>query len=396
MELNPFSHDFHADPYPVYRWLREEAPCYYNEELDFFALSRYDDVLAASQQPLLFSSAEGTTLERLDTAALLPMMIFMDPPRHDLHRQLVSRAFTPRAVSELEPFVRSTAVALLDELREKGGGDFVEEFSAILPMNVIFELIGVPPDDRDQLRRWMDTTLERTEDPPYIPREALEAMASSMSYWRDLLREKRSFPDGGVMSRLCEVQIETGDGPARLTDEEVIGFCSLIGSAGTETLTKLLANAVVLLQRNPTEWKKILEDRSAVGGTVEETLRYWAPSQYQGRLLTEDVVSHGRHLPAGSRVLMLTGSANRDERAYEEPDRFDVSRGAHVPLGFGHGLHFCLGAALARLEGRVGLGEFARLFPEYEIDESGLKRVHQSNVHGFSSVPFAAPSGGRN
>ncbi|HUE59296.1 MAG TPA: cytochrome P450 [Acidimicrobiales bacterium] len=390
MELNPFSHEFHADPYPTYRRLRDEAPCYFNAELDFFAVSRYEDVLAASQQPLLYSSAEGTILERLDTRALLPMMIFMDPPRHDLHRQLVSRAFTPRAVAELEPFVRSTAVELLEALGDNGGGDFVEEFSAILPMNVIMELLGVPQPDRDQLRHWMDATLERNEEPPYVPDTAVQAMISTTSYWRELLREKRSSPDSGLMSRLCEAEIETEDGPARLTDEEVIGFCSLIGSAGTETLTKLLANAAVLLQRNPSEWNKILDDPTALPGAVEETLRYWAPSQYQGRLLTRDVTLHGVTMPEGSRVLMLTGSANRDEREYEEPDRFDISRGAHVPLGFGYGVHFCLGAALARLEGRVGLGEFARLFPEYEIDETGLERVHQSNVHGFSRVPVAA------
>ena len=390
MELNPFSHEFHADPYPTYRRLRDEAPCYFNAELDFFAVSRYEDVLAASQQPLLYSSAEGTILERLDTSALLPMMIFMDPPRHDLHRQLVSRAFTPRAVAELEPFVRSTAVELLEALGDNGGGDFVEEFSAILPMNVIMELLGVPQPDRDQLRHWMDATLERNEEPPYVPDTAVQAMISTTSYWRELLREKRSSPDSGLMSRLCEAEIETEDGPARLTDEEVIGFCSLIGSAGTETLTKLLANAAVLLQRNPSEWNKILDDPTALPGAVEETLRYWAPSQYQGRLLTRDVTLHGVTMPEGSRVLMLTGSANRDEREYEEPDRFDISRGAHVPLGFGYGVHFCLGAALARLEGRVGLGEFARLFPEYEIDETGLERVHQSNVHGFSRVPVSA------
>ena len=394
MELNPFSHEFHADPYPTYRRLRDEAPCYFNADLDFFALSRYEDVLAASQHPLLYSSAEGTTLERLETSSLLPMMIFMDPPRHDLHRQLVSRAFTPRAVAELEPFVRSTAVQLLERLRENRGGDFVEEFSAILPMNVIMELLGVPQADRDQLRKLMDTTLDRNEEPPFIPDEAIHAMVSTTSYWRDLLEEKRSSPDGALMSRLCEARIETEDGPARLTDEEVIGFCSLIGSAGTETLTKLLANAVVLFQRNRSEWEKILADPGALPGAVEETLRYWAPSQYQGRLLTDDVTVHGVTMPEGSRVLMLTGSANRDEREYEDPDRFDISRAAHVPLGLGYGVHFCLGAALARLEGRVGLGEFARLFPEYEIDEAGLERVHQSNVHGFSAVPFTAALAG--
>jgi cytochrome P450 len=390
MELNPFSHDFHADPYPTYRWLRDNEPCYRNDELDFYALSRYADVFEASQQPLLYSSAEGTTLERIDPSALLPMMIFMDPPPHDLHRRLVSRAFTPRAVSDLEPYVRRTALELLDALREKGGGDFVEEFSAILPMNVIMELLGVPPADRNQLRHWMDESLERSEEPPFIPERAMVAMGRMVGYWYSLLAEKRARPDDSLLSRLSAAGIEAEDGSrARLTDDEVVGFCSLVGAAGTETLTKLLANAVVLFRRNPGEWAKVLADPATIPGAVEETLRYWAPSQYQGRVLTEDVTLHGVTMPAGSRVLLLTGSANRDEREYEDADRFDISRPAHLAMGFGYGLHFCLGAALARLEGRVGLEEFAVRFPRYEIDEAKIQRVHMSNVHGFSSVPFA-------
>jgi cytochrome P450 len=391
MELDPFSHEFHEDPYPVYRWLRDNAPCYRNEKVGFYALSRYQDVLDASQQPLLYSSAEGTTIEMLDTKALLPMMIFMDPPEHDVQRKLVSRAFTPRAISDLEPFVRATAIECLEPLVEKGGGDFVEEFSAILPMNVIMELLGVPAADRNQLRHWMDATLDRLEEPPYIPDHAIEAMAKGGEYWASLLAEKRAHPDDGFVSKLCAAEVQNDDGTkSRLTDREVIGFASLIGSAGTETLTKLLANAVVLFHRNPDEWRKVLDDPGKFPGAVEETLRYWAPSQYQGRVLTDDVTAHGVDMPKDSRVLLLTGAANHDEREYDDPDRFDVDRPSHVAVGFGYGLHFCLGAALARLEGRIGLEEFARRFPRYEIDEANIRRVHMSNVHGFASVPFAA------
>ena len=391
MELDPFSHEFHDDPYPVYRWLRDNAPCYRNEKVGFYALSRYQDVLDASQQPLLYSSAEGTTIEMLDTKSMLPMMIFMDPPEHDVQRKLVSRAFTPRAISDLEPFVRATAVECLDPLVEQGGGDFVEEFSAILPMNVIMELLGVPAADRNQLRHWMDATLDRLEEPPYIPDHAIEAMAKSGEYWAALLADKRAHPDDGFVSKLCAAEVQNDDGTtSRLTDREVIGFASLIGSAGTETLTKLLANAVVLFHRNPNEWQKVVDDPGECPGAVEETLRYWAPSQYQGRVLTDDVTAHDTLMPKGSRVLLLTGAANRDEREYEDPDRFDVDRSSHVAVGFGYGLHFCLGAALARLEGRIGLEEFARRFPRFEIDEANVRRVHMSNVHGFASVPFAA------
>jgi cytochrome P450 len=390
MEMDPFSHEFHADPYPVYRWLRDNAPVYRSAD-GWYALSRYEDVLEASQQPLLFSSAEGTTLETIDTSTMPPMMIFMDPPLHDVQRKLVSRVFTPRAVSQLESFARQTAVEFLDGLLERGGGDFVEEFSAVLPMNVIMELLGVPKADRNKVRHWMDGSLVRTETPPYIPDSAFEAMINQSEYWAWLVNEKRNHPDDGLVSRLCEVEIVDDDGhSARLTDIEVTGFCSLIGSAGTETVTKLLANAVVLFQRNPGAWQKVLADPACIPGAVEETLRYWAPSQYQGRVLTYDVTRHGVTMPKGSRVLLLTAAANRDEREYRDPDVFDIERDAHVAMGFGHGLHFCLGAALARMEGRVGIEEFSRRFPNYEIDEAKVVRVHMSNVHGFASVPFSA------
>jgi cytochrome P450 len=325
----------------------------------------------------------------LDTKSLLPMMIFMDPPEHDVQRKLVSRAFTPRAISDLEPFVRATAARLLDALGDKGGGDFVQEFSAILPMNVIMELLGVPEADRDQVRHWMDDSLDRIEEPPYIPQHAIDAMGNAVGYWSSLVTDKRAHPDDALASRLCEVEVIDDDGtPTRLTDEEIVGFLMLIGAAGTETVMKLLANAAVLFQRNPDQWQAVLADPATIPGAVEEVLRYWAPSQFQGRVVTEEVTLHDVTMPEGSRVLLLTGSANRDERAYDDPDRFDIERPGHVALGLGHGVHFCLGASLARLESRIALEEFAARFPDYEVDETKLERVHQSNVHGFSHAPF--------
>jgi cytochrome P450 len=392
VEMNPFSHEFHEDPYPVYRWLRDHAPVYRNPE-GWYALSQYDDVLAASQQPLRFSSAKGTSLELIDSAAMLPMIIFMDPPQHDRQRKLVSRVFTPRAISDLEPFVRATATRLLDALDERGGGDFVQDFSAILPMNVIMELLGVPDADRNQVRLWMDASLDRTEEPPYIPQHAIDAMGNAVGYWASLVADKRARPDDALASRLCEVEATDDDGNAtRLSDDEVVGFMLLIGAAGTETVMKLLANAAVLFQRNPDQWRKVLDDPACTVGAVEEVLRYWAPSQFQGRVVTDDVTLHGETMPEGSRVLLLTGSANRDERAYDDPDRFDIDRPGHVALGLGHGVHYCLGASLARLESRIALEEFATRFPNYEVDEANMERVHMSNVHGFSSVPFVPQS----
>jgi cytochrome P450 len=393
VDLNPFAHEFHENPYPTYRRLRDEAPLYHNPALEFWALSRYRDVLSASLDWQTYSSAEGTTLERLDPRLfeVRPMIIFLDPPRHDRLRKLVSRAFTPRRIAELEPFIRATVVRLLDRLHADGGGDFVRGFSLPLPMEVIFTLLGVPEGDRRQLREWMDLSLERDRDTPVVPERAMVAMASMMNYWVGWLDEIRRRPTDGLVSALLEVEVEDDDGrPTRLTDGEIIGFCNLIGSAGNETVTKLLANACVLFARHPGEYAKVLADPRVIPDAVEEALRYTSPSQYQGRVTTRDVEWYGATVPKGARILLLTGSANRDEREFPDPDRFDVGRRPEQHLALGHGVHFCLGASLARLESRVAIEEFARRFPQYAVDESHCVRVHMSNVHGYEHVPFKA------
>jgi cytochrome P450 len=387
MDLNPFAHEFHENPHPTYRWLRAHAPLYRNEALGFWALSRYADVRDASLDWATYSSAEGTTVERLEPAWFeeRPMMIFMDPPRHDRLRALVSRAFTPRRIASLEPFVRSTVVRLLARLAADGGGDFVKDFSAPLPMEVIFTLLGVPDADRRELRAWMDESLERDRDTPTVPARALAAMANLMQYWQRFLSELRRRPNDGLIAGLLDAEV---DGE-RLTDGEIIGFCSLLGAAGNETVTKLLGGACVELARHPEEWAALVADPALVPGAVEEALRYTSPSQYQGRVVTKDVTWHGRTVPKGERVLLLTGSANRDERVFPEPDRFDVRRAPNEHLALGVGVHFCLGAALARLESRVSLEELTRHFPRYAVDEGRCVRVHMSNVHGFESVPIS-------
>ncbi len=391
MELNPFSYEFHEDPYPTYRWLRTHAPLYRNDALGFYALSRYRDVLQASYDWETYSSAEGTTVERWDPALFeqMPMMIFLDPPRHDRLRKLVSRAFTQRRVAELEPLVRAAAIRLLEPLARRGGGDFVKDFSALLPMEVIFTMLGVPAADRRQLRTWMDLALERDPDTPIIPARAVEAMASSLGYWFELLNALRRQPNDGLISALIDAEIESdGGGLTRLTDGEIVGFCSLLGAAGNETVTKLLANACVLFARHPDQYAAILAEPGTIPGAVEEVLRYTSPSQYQGRVTTRVVEWYGVMVPRGERILLLTASANRDEREFPDPDRFDVTRQTAIALGFGQGIHFCLGASLARLESRVALEEFSRRFPRYAVDEARTVRVHMSNVHGYESVPF--------
>ena len=392
MELNPFSYEFHEDPYPTYRWLRDEAPLYRNDGLDFWALSRFADVMAAFPDWETYSSAEGVILERLDPTYLemTPMMIFLDPPRHDRLRKLVSRAFTPRRVAALEPFVRDIAVRLLAPLAAAGGGDFVRDFSTPLPMEVIFTLLGVPETDRQQIREWTDVALSRDPDSPDPPPRAVEAMMNAMRYWYQLLPELRRRPNDGLICALFEAELETDDGPTRLSDGEIVGFCSLLGAAGSETTTRLLANAAVLFARHPAEYAKILAASGRIPDAIEEVLRHSAPTHYAARTLTRDVEWYGRRVPKGDRILLLLASANRDERQYPDPDRFDIERVIPNTITFGQGVHFCLGASLARLESRVALEEFAKVFPRYAVDESRCERVHMSNVQGFSGVPFRA------
>lgn len=391
MELNPFAYEFHENPYPTYRWLRDHAPLYRNEPLDFWALSRFQDVLAALGDWQTYSSGEGTILERLDPRYLemTPMMIFLDPPRHDRLRKLVGRAFTPRRVASLEAFVRDTAIRLLEPLVAAGGGDFVEDFSTPLPMEVIFTLLGVPDVDRVQLRHWTDRALDRDPDTPDVPPRALEAMMNAMRYWYQLLPELRRRPNDGLICALFDAEIETDDGlTTRLNDGEIVGFCSLLGAAGTETTTKLLANAAVLLARHPEAYRTLVADAGRIPDAIEEVLRHSSPAQYAARTVTRDVTWYGETVPAGGRMLLLIGAANRDEREYSDPDRFDIARKTAAQIGFGQGVHFCLGASLARLESRVALEEFTRCFPHYAVDERRCERVHMSNVHGYASVPF--------
>ncbi|MDX2165437.1 MAG: cytochrome P450 [Deltaproteobacteria bacterium] len=390
MELNPFSYAFHQDPYPIYRWLRAQAPVYRNDALEFWALSRFDDVLAASLDHDTYSSAKGTVLE-LDAAfaEMVPMIIFMDPPRQTRFRRLVSKAFTPARIAALEPLVRRIAVALLDDLAARRRGDFIADFAARLPIEVISTMIGVPAGDRQMIREWTDESLTRAPDSPAMPESALAANARLSQYFFALAREKRAHPGDDMVSLLAHAELTDEQGNAqRLSDVELTGFCTLLSGAGNETVTKLLGNAVVLLARHPEQRRRVVEDPGAIPNALEECLRFWPPSQYQGRTLTRDVTLHGVTMPRGDFVLLLTGAACRDDAGFPDADRFDISRDVHVQLALGHGAHKCLGAALARLEGRIALEELHARIPEYEIDEAACTRVHMSNVHGFASVPM--------
>jgi cytochrome P450 len=391
MELNPFSWEFHEDPHPTYRWLRDHAPIYRNDAMDFWAISRFQDVMGAFLDWETYSSVGGLILEKLDPAhlELTPMMIFMDPPRHDRLRKLVSRVFTPRRVAALEPFVRALAQKKLAPLAAAGGGDFVADFSTPLPMDVIFTLLGVPEPDHRGVREWIDVSLSRDASTDAVPARAVEAGMNALRYWFQLVQQLRAHPNAGLICELFDAEIETdGDATTRLTDGEIVGFCSLLGAAGSETTTRLLGFAAVLFSRHPDQFASIVADPGRIPGAVEEVLRWASPAQYAVRTVKREVAWYGQTVPADSRILLLVGAANRDEREYPDPDHFDIDRGIPTQLGLGQGVHYCLGASLARLETRVALEEFGRAFPRFAVDEGGCRRVHMSNVHGYERVPF--------
>jgi cytochrome P450 len=388
VEYDPFSYEIDQDPYPVYRWMRDFAPAYRNERLDFWALTRFADNLEAFLDPATYSSSWGTSLEFMDgPKSDLGLMIFMDAPRHTRYRKLVSKAFTPGRVAALEPMIRTIAVRHLDALRGRRRFDAVREFTARLPMDVISTMLGIPEADRAEVQRKSNLQLHREPGNPLPVPEAIQASLGLARYWGEQIDERRRRPQDDLMTRLVEVELADEDGvPQRLTDDEIRAFCMLLATAGNETVTKLLATALHELARHPGERRILVEEPRWIANAVEETLRYDPPSQYQGRVTTRPVEWHGRRLPERARVLLLNGASGRDERRFAEPDRFDVRRRFDLHLGFGYGRHICLGASLARLESRIGLEEFLRRWPEYEVPPDGIERMHSSNVRGFAGL----------
>jgi cytochrome P450 len=392
VEFDPFSQEFFDDPYEIYARLRDERPVYHNERLGFWALSRFDDVVHAHRDWQTFSSNFGVTLEQLQSGApdLTGSIIMIDPPEHERLRKLVSRAFTPRAVAAMEPLIRGVQAKFLDALMARDSFDIVGDFAALFPCEVISTILGVPEPERQAIRLRADLMLHREPGNPNSTDEGLQAGVENGVYFYQLAREKRAHPDEHMISLLCEVEVEEPDGSRhRLDDAEIANFATLIALAGSETVTKLVANAVVEFSRHPDEWQRILDGSVAPTNAVEEILRYQPPSQYQGRFSVKEAEFEGGTIPAGQPVLLITGAATRDPRAYDDPDRFDVGRAPLLAVGLGHGIHACLGAALARLESRIAIEEIARRWPRYDVDEAGLERVHMSNVAGWSKVPFA-------
>ena len=384
--FNPYSYDIHENPFPTYQQLRTHAPVYRNEALGFWALSRYDDVLAAFKDPLTFSNAQGVSLERssMGDASAVASFLAMDPPRHDQMRALVSRAFTPRRVADLEPQIRALATHHIDGFIGQGRCDIVQDFAAKLPMDVISELLGVPPADRDALRHWADAVVHREEGRADIPATALQASGQLLAYFRELVAQRRQHPGTDLPSALLDAEI---DG-SRLEDREVVAFLFLMIIAGNETTAKLIGNALFWLWKHPHERQRVRREPSLIPNWIEETLRYDSSTQMLARTVTHDVTLHGQQLQHGDRLLLLVGSANRDELVFANADVFDIRRDTSQHLAFGKGTHFCLGASLARLETRVALEAVHARLPDFEIDDTKLVRVHSPNVRGFASMPI--------
>lgn len=391
VEFDPFSRDFFDDPYDTYADLREHAPCYYSEQYDFYALSRFDDVVAGHRDHATFSSTHGQTYEQLKSGepAQMGSIIAMDPPEHTRYRKLVSRSFTPRSIGNYEGLVREIISGYLDPLMGRRQFDILEEFAAPFPVEIISTILGVPPEDRQQIRHWTDAMLHREEGSAMGSQASAEAGMAQGMYLFQLSQQKRAEPADDMLSALIDAEVETEDGElTHLDDAEIAGLGTLLAAAGSETVTKLVGNAMVLFHRHPHQWAMVLDDPGVLANGVEEILRYWAPSQYQGRYSMVDSEWHGVTIPKHKPVFLITGAANRDPRRYDDPDKFDITRDPGLAVGLGHGLHVCLGAALARLESRVAIEEIARRWPAFEVNEEGLRRVQMSNVAGYSSVPI--------
>ena len=386
--LDPYDYDFHEDPYPYYRRLRDEAPLYRNHELQFWALSRHGDVLRGFRNSTALSNAYGVSLDPISRSAdahKVMSFLAMDDPGHLRLRTLVSKGFTPRRIRELEPRVLELARLHLDAALESESFDFVAEFAGKLPMDVISELMGVPEPDRARIRALADGVMHREDGLADVPASAMQASADLLFYYAEMVDERRKKPSGDLTSALLEAEID-GD---RLTDQEIMAFLFLMVVAGNETTTKLLANAAYWAARNPDQLASVFADPSRIPLWVEETLRYDTSSQILARTVAHDLPMYDTTIPEGDVLLLLPGSANRDDRVFDEPDGYRIGREIGSKLvSFGSGAHFCLGAHLARMEARVALTELLSRIRAYEVDEANAVRVHSSNVRGFAYLPI--------
>jgi cytochrome P450 len=382
---DPFDVHIDVDPHPVWRRMRDEAPLWYNEKYEFYALSRWDDVAPALADWDTYRSGKGSTLEIIKSGIDIPpgIILFEDPPIHDAHRGLMARVFTPKKMNALEGKVREFCARSLDPHVGGGGFDFVTDLGAFMPMRTIGMLLGIPEEDQEAIRDRLDAGLRIDEDYEITANEFLAG-----TDFEGYLDWRAQHPSDDLMTELLDAEFEDDTGTVRrLTREEVLTYVSLIAGAGNETTTRLIGWTGKLLAEHPDQRRELVEDRTLIPGAIEEILRYEAPSPVQARWVSRDVEHHGQRVAEGSIMLLLNGSANRDERRFPDGDRLDIHRDIAHHLSFGYGIHFCLGAALARLEGRVALDEVLNRWPDWEIDWENAEQAHTPTVRGWEKLP---------
>jgi cytochrome P450 len=388
--FNPVSQEYFDNPYEIYQRMRDEAPIYYDEEGDFYALTRHADVAAALKDYESFSSSRGCDLGMVRSGEVpQKSIIFMDPPDHRNMRSLLNKAFTPRAIQSQRDTVVELVEHYLSEV-DPDNFDVVQDFSGPFPVEVITRMAGVPENYRQQVRHWIDTSLHREPGQIDWSEENQQANISSAMYYFSLVEERRKNPQDDMISRLIAAEIPDDNGEMRkLDDIEITAFTTLLGGAGAETVTKLVGSAVVEFARHPEQWQMLLDDRSKIPDAVEELLRYVGPVQYNVRYTLKDAELPSGTVPANKPVFLMKAAANRDPRAFTDADKFDITRDKTEAqnLGLGYGIHSCLGAALARMESSIALEHLLDFMPRYEVDFAGLQRVNMQNVAGYHHVP---------
>jgi cytochrome P450 len=388
---DPYDPDLQRDPYPMFRRMREEAPLYYNEPHDFFAVTRFDDCEAALKDPITFSSAESNILELIKAKIELPsgVFIFEDPPLHTVHRGLLSRVFTPKKMNALEPRIRALCGEVLDPLVGSERLDFVMDLGARMPMAVIGMLLGIPIADQEDLRQHKDEGIRREVGKPG---EFSEDQFADATFFEDYINWRREHPSDDLMTALIQAEFVDETGTTRtLTHDELLIFVNILATAGNETTNRVIGHTGKILAEHPDQRRELHDDRSLIPNAVEEVLRFEPPALQACRVVTRDVELHGQVVPAGSTLMVILAAGNHDHRAFPpDGDTFDIHRDIKAHLTFGHGIHFCLGAALARLEARIAIDEILTRFPEWDVDYENAT-LDSSQVRGWSSLPVHLP-----
>jgi cytochrome P450 len=388
---DPYDVDINANPYPTYARLREQAPAYYNERYDFWALSRHADVEKALLNWQVFSNTRSDILDIIKAGVELPpgVLLFEDPPLHTMHRGLMSRVFTPRRMALLEDQIREYCNRCLDPLVGSEGFDIIAELASMLPMRVIGMLLGIPEQDQVAVR---DETDARLRTVPGRPMDVRQEEVASGEIFADYIEWRSAHPSDDLMTQLLNAEFEDEHGETRtLTRQEVLTYTAVLAGAGNETTGRLIGWLIKLLAEHPDQRREVVADRTLVPKVIDETLRYEPTGHATARFVMQDIEYYGTTIPAGSPVLLVLASANRDHRRYKHADTYDIHRDDVQHLTFGYGLHFCLGANLARLEGRVALDELLNRFPEWQVDSDGMKLAPTSTVRGWERMPVVLP-----